>query len=145
MSAPPLLVAIVDDEEPIRKALRRLLESAGVDVETFASGQEFLDSLTTRRPDCLILDLHMPGVGGLSVLQHMQSSGLQLPTVVITAYEVPDVRSACFSAGASVYLRKPLDHLVLLAAISEAIAEEPEGDDHAGTRSAHGQRGLRRP
>ena len=124
MPAPALLVAIVDDEESVRKALERLLRAAGLCTETFASGRAFLDSLATRRPDCLILDLHMPGMGGVRVLQHLQCSSAPLPTVVITAFEAPETRAFCLSAGAWAYLRKPLDDRALLDAIAKAVPSE---------------------
>jgi len=117
-SAP--FIAIVDDEEPIRKALRRLLRSANLESESFASGPAFLDSLASRRPDCLILDLHMPGMTGLHVLQRLQQAGVQLPTIVITAYDEPETRGHCLAAGAAAYLRKPLEGTLLLDAVASA-------------------------
>ena len=57
-------VAIVDDEEGIRKALSRLLRASGLDAESYANGQEFLDAAAEHRPDCVVLDLHMPGMSG---------------------------------------------------------------------------------
>ena len=113
-------VAIVDDEEPIRKALKRLLRAANLEAEDFASGPAFLDSLSSRRPDCVILDLHMPGMTGLHVLQRMKQSGMQLPTIVITAYDEPETRSHCLAAGAAAYLRKPLEDRLLLDAVAAA-------------------------
>jgi len=114
------LVAIVDDEEPIRKALKRLLRSANLESESFASGPAFLDSLASRRPDCLILDLHMPGMTGLHVLQKLQQAGVALPTIVITAYDEPETRNHCLAAGAAAYLRKPLEDTLLLDAVASA-------------------------
>src|SRR5215208_2410108 len=67
-------VAIVDDEEPVRRALKRLMVSSGITVEAFASGAEFLDSLATRRPDCLVLDLNMPGLSGFDVQARLAQS-----------------------------------------------------------------------
>ena len=64
MTKPRPLIAVVDDEESIRKALTRLLQSAGLDVETFTSGVTFLASIANRRPDCVVLDLHMPAMNG---------------------------------------------------------------------------------
>ena len=64
----------MDDEEPVRRALKRLLVSSGITVEAFASGAEFLDSLATRRPDCLVLDLHMPGLSGFDVQARLAQS-----------------------------------------------------------------------
>jgi PleD family two-component response regulator len=59
-----LLIAVVDDEEPVRTALMRLMRSAGLSLETFGSGAEFLESLETRLPDCVVLNLHMPHMDG---------------------------------------------------------------------------------
>jgi FixJ family two-component response regulator len=120
MSEPTPFVAIVEDEEPIRKALHRLLRAANIKAECFASGAAFLESLATRRPDCLVLDLHMPGMTGLQLLQRLQDSGEHLPTVVITAYDEPETRAHCLDAGAAAYLRKPLDDRLLLEAIASA-------------------------
>jgi FixJ family two-component response regulator len=116
------LVAIVDDEEPVRKALGRLLQAAGFHVQTFASGQVFLEAVAVRSPDCLVLDLHMPGLTGLQVLQQLQSSGPAVPTIVITAHDEPQARSRCVAAGAVAFLPKPLDGQILLQAISQAVA-----------------------
>ena len=121
MSAPVRFVAIVDDEEPVRKALCRLLRASGLNAEAFSSGQTFLDSIVARQPDCAILDLHMPGLSGLQVLQQLQSSRFSVPTIVITGHDEPQTRERCLSAGASAYLRKPLDGEVLLETINRAV------------------------
>src|SRR5262245_54509064 len=115
------LVAVVDDEPSVRKALRRLLAAAKFQVTTFASGREFLDALATRRPDCLVLALHMPGLSGLDVQQHLIRLGEKLPIVVITALDDPESRAKCLAAGAKAYLIKPFDDRTLLEAIDTAI------------------------
>lgn len=125
MPAAPPFVVVVDDEEPIRKALCRLLRACGMIAEGFASGQVFLDSLAARRADCLLLDLHMPGLGGLEVLQQVRMLSRTLPTIVITGYDEPDTRSNCLAAGALGYLRKPLDEHSLLEAINNAVRNRP--------------------
>ena len=119
MGANKLLIAVVDDDAAIRKALRRLLLSADMDVATFDSGQAFLDSLANQSPDCLILDLHMPGISGLELLQGLSRIDVVVPTIVITAYD--ERAMECLAAGAQVYLRKPVDDRVLLSAIESAI------------------------
>jgi FixJ family two-component response regulator len=86
------LIAVVDDEEPVRKALTRLLRSADLDVETFPSGVEFLESLPTRRPDCVVLDLHMPLMDGFEVQARLAESSAPVPVVTITGHH-RDARS----------------------------------------------------
>jgi FixJ family two-component response regulator len=127
MAEPSPFVAIVDDEEPIRKALKRLMRAANIEAEAFASGADFLDSLAARRPDCVILDLHMPGMSGLHVLQRLQQSGIQLPAIVITAYDEPETRTDCLAAGAAAYLRKPLEDRLLLDAVASAARTRKNG------------------
>jgi FixJ family two-component response regulator len=127
MAESATFVAIVDDEEPIRKALKRLLRSANLEAESFASGAAFLDSLAERRPDCLILDLHMPGMTGLHVLQRLRQSGVQLPTIIITAYDEPETRNHCLAAGAAAFLRKPLEGRILLDAVASAAKTKKNG------------------
>jgi FixJ family two-component response regulator len=114
-------VAIVDDEEGIRKALGRLLRAAGLEAHGYANGQEFLTAAAERRPDCVVLDLHMPGMSGLQVLRKLKTAGLLLPVVVITAHDEPETRQQCLSTGARAYLRKPLEDRLLLNAISAAM------------------------
>lgn len=123
MSKNSPLIAVVDDEESVRAALRRLLHSAGLEVETFASGVEFLQSLETHRPDCVVLDVHMPRVNGFTVQARLAQEKVRLPLVVITGHHSNETRERVLTAGASAYLRKPMDDQVLLDAISAAIAD----------------------
>ena len=116
-------VAVVDDEEPVRKALQRLLRAAGLEAEGYASGQAFLDEAATRRPDCVLLDLHMPSMSGQQLLGHIRRMAGRPPVVVITAHDTPETRDQCLAAGAAAYLRKPLDDRLLLNAISAALSK----------------------
>jgi len=121
-------IAIVDDDHSVRKALQRLLRSINLDADAYGSGREFLAALSGAMPDCLVLDLQMPEMNGLELQQQLAESGVRLPVVVITGHDEPGMRAQCMAAGASMYLRKPLDDKVLLEAISTAIAAEPRGD-----------------
>jgi FixJ family two-component response regulator len=122
MDRPQLRVAVIDDDESVRKALRRLLRAANLDADTFASGRDFLDSLAAQLPDCIVLDLHMPGMNGLDVQQQLARDGLKVPIVVITGHDEPQARAQCLSAGAAAFLRKPLDDKALLDAIHRAAS-----------------------
>lgn len=116
------IIAVVDDEEPVRIALRRLLRSANLDAETFPSGAEFLESLKDHQPDCVILDLHMPQINGFAVQARLAEAGIRLPVIVITGHDAADTRASALAGGVSAYLRKPVDDQTLLTAISAAIA-----------------------
>jgi FixJ family two-component response regulator len=115
-------IAVVDDEESVRKALKRLLRAAGLEAEGYASGQAFLDDAASRRPDCVLLDLHMPSMSGEQVLARIRTMAGHPPVVVITAHDTPETRDQCLAAGAAAYLRKPLDDRLLLNAISAALS-----------------------
>ena len=84
MSTRPSLITVVDDESSIRKALRRLILTWDMRAETFESGQAFLDSLVREHPDCVILDVHMPGLTGIDVQHEIVRRGLALPVIAIT-------------------------------------------------------------
>jgi FixJ family two-component response regulator len=117
-----LRVAVIEDDESVRKALQRLLRASDFDADTFASAQAFLASLRQATPpDCLVLDLQMPGTSGLDLQRQIVRAGLRLPIVVITGHDEPGMQARCLAAGASAYLRKPLQAGKLLAAIEAAI------------------------
>ena len=115
------LIAVVDDEESVRKSLRRLLVASELDATVYASGQEFLDSLGGRQPDCLVLDLQMPGLTGLEVQRVLAGARVRFPTIIITAHDEPETRARCLAAGAVAYLCKPLHDELLLDAITTAV------------------------
>ena len=114
-------VAVVDDEEAVRKALHRLFTAANCEGLSFATGVEFLDALAATAPDCLVLDLQMPGMTGLEVLERLSAARAGLPTIIITAHDEVGSEEQCLAAGAAAYLRKPLDGQVLLEAVAAAL------------------------
>ncbi len=116
------IVAIVDDESAVRNALSRLLDAWEIHTRSYASARDFLDSLPFEKPDCLILDVQMPGMTGLELLEELSRSGVSIPSVVITAHGDAEVRRRCLAAGAVAYLPKPFDGAVLLRSIDSAVA-----------------------
>jgi len=123
VSTEKLLIAVVDDEENVRRALERLFRSAGMCVEMFPSGAEFLEALKTREHDCVVLDLHMPLVNGFEVQTRMAEAGVAVPVIVITGHDTEESRDRALGAGAFAYLRKPVDDEILLDAIHAAVAQ----------------------
>jgi len=117
----PPVIAVVDDEESVRKALGRLIRAAGFSVETFSSGSDFLLSIHQRLPHCVVLDLRMPHVNGFQVQQALAQAGTQLPIVIITGDDSAESRVRALEQGAKAYLRKPVDDAMLLDAIQTAI------------------------
>jgi len=115
------LVAVVDDEESVRRALARMLGASQFDVDVFASGEEFLDSLRTRLPDCLILDYQMPGLTGRDVQRRLTLAQTPVPIIVVTAHDQPALREQCLADGAIAYVAKPLQRERLVGLIHDAI------------------------
>lgn len=117
-----MYIAIVDDEEAVLRALKRLLLASGLEAEGFPSGQAFFEGCARRRPDCVLLDLHMKGMSGLELLRELRTRQPTLPAVVLTAHDDPGTREECLAAGARAYLCKPLDDRALLSAISASLS-----------------------
>ncbi len=115
------VIAIVDDGEPVHKALQRLLRSAGMAAETFPSGEAFLASLPLRRPACVVLDLHMPQVTGFDVLKRMTEGGFHAPVIVFAGHDSPEAYKRALALGALAYLRKPVNDEALLDAVRQAV------------------------
>ena len=116
------VVSIVDDDASLRRSLRNLLTSAGLGVETFESAEVFLESSSRHNTGCLVLDVRMPGMGGLGLLKQLVAAGSQIPVIVLTAHGDGDTRQRSLEAGAVAFLEKPVQGAVLLNAIRDALA-----------------------
>ena len=116
-----ILVAVVDDEAPVRVALGRLLRLAGYQVAAFESGEEFLASLAHCLPACVLLDVNMPGLSGLQVQARLLADRVALPVVFITASDDPTVERLALEAGGLRVLHKPFGNDELLAAVRLAL------------------------
>jgi FixJ family two-component response regulator len=115
------LVAVVDDDASVRRALTRLLQSADLRVFTYASAIEFLDTGISSAPGCLILDIHLGGMSGLELLSRLRELGHILPVLIITAHDDAPAREAAARGGCAAYLRKPLDAKMLLEEVATAM------------------------
>lgn len=118
------LVVVVDDDASVRRGVARLLRSDGFEVQGFASAEELLAVTVARCPACYVLDVQLPGLSGLELLQRLRRGGARAPVVFITAHE--EYLAEPVSEGDGVWLRKPFEGPALLTAVREAA--KPVGD-----------------
>lgn len=109
MESAKFRVAIVDDDEIVRRALRRMIKSLSFDPVEFATGETFLSALSENSFSCALIDLHMPGLNGVDVMARMRRDGHKVPVIIITGGDVPKMRERCLKAGAADYLVKPVE------------------------------------
>jgi FixJ family two-component response regulator len=119
------LIAVVDDEESVRLALARMLRASSFEVSIYRCGEDFLESLKTVLPDCVVLDFQMPGLTGRDVQQALSRQKLPLPIIIVTAHDQPSLREKVLADGAVAYFTKPLRRDTLIAAVDQAIRRAP--------------------
>jgi FixJ family two-component response regulator len=129
-SAP--VIAIVDDDPSVRRALHRLVRSAGYAVHSFASSHEFLDSLPGRRVACLILDIHLNGMSGFDLQERLAADKVDVPVIFISAHDDAPTRGRIERSGAAAYLWKPVDEQALLSTIRRVIGPGEGHNRQAG-------------
>jgi FixJ family two-component response regulator len=115
------VIAVLDDDESLRRALIRALRIGGFSTAEFAGGEEFLKTWQVDPPACLVLDLEMPGISGLEILEELKVAKAPFPVIVITAHDAPHVREQSMRRGAVAYVRKPFELAVLLEAVTHAV------------------------
>jgi FixJ family two-component response regulator len=128
---PEPIIAVVDDESPVRTMLGRILGMAEYRVASFSSGDDFLASMakaSSQAPLCAIVDVHMPGTSGLQVPARLREARLRIPVILITASDDDGLQRSAREAGASCLLRKPFSSDDLLQAIDVAI-KGPDPND----------------
>lgn len=121
------IIYIVDDEESVLRAMKRLILSMDMDVKTFTSGQEFLESDFRDRNACLIADIKMPVMGGMKLQQKILAKGSKLPVIFITAFDTERIRGEAKEAGAAGYFQKPVDDQALLDSIQWVLSNQSSG------------------
>ncbi len=117
-------IAVVDDEASLRAALERLLRGSLFQVLTFRSAEEFLGRSGEEIIICLILNIHLGGMTGFELQEHLAASGSAVPTIFITGHDDVSMPERARAAGAAGYLRKPIDRAELLQAIRDALGQE---------------------
>ncbi|MBP7002178.1 MAG: response regulator [Amaricoccus sp.] len=101
----------------MRRALRRLVGALRFESVVFASDEEFLESLAFRRPACVVMNLHLPGLNGIETLERLRDRDRSVPVIMMTGFDQAGVRERCLAAGAAAYIAKPVDGAALTAAL----------------------------
>lgn len=127
MSETKPAIAIVDDDESVCRAMNRLIRSLGMDSDMFTSGNEFIKHLETVRafhPDCVVLDVQMPGMNGLEVQELLVRSENPTPVIFITAHNDMSIRERALQAGAVAFLRKPFNDEMFVKTLNKALKRD---------------------
>ena len=125
------VVCVVDDDASVCTALARLMKSAGLDVKTFTSAQNFLDQGCRDATGCLVLDVRMPGIGGLELQEKLLASDRRIPIIFISAHKDCRAREQGLDAGAVAFLQKPFEDQILIEAVHSALSQfQVKGDSY---------------
>lgn len=127
---PELTVHVVDDDAAIRDALRLLLKSSGMRVETYASAEQFLGACRPPLSGCLLVDVRMPDMSGLELQERLATHGIRLPVIVITGHGDIAMAVRAMKAGAVDFIEKPFDNAALLACLRSALARAADARRH---------------
>ena len=117
------IIAIVDDDEPLREALGSVMKAAGFSTSTFATAEEFLNSANRRNAACLILDVRLPGMSGIELQKRLADAKSQVPIIFVTAHGDASLRDLVMKAGAAGFLNKPVRSDALLKELYAALRQ----------------------
>jgi FixJ family two-component response regulator len=126
------IIAIVDDDEPLREALGSVMKAAGFATHTFATAEEFLESTTQRETACLILDVRLPGMSGIELQQRLADADCTVPIIFVTAHGDASLRDLVMKSGAAGFLNKPVRSDALLREIHAALAKNRTDNNPRG-------------
>ena len=115
------MIYVIDDDESVRKAFKRLLRSVNLEVETFSSAEEFLKTQKSDKNGCIIIDIRMPGLTGFDLQRKLKAQGDRIPVIVISASDDAEIREQARELGAVAFFRKPIDDQALIDAIDWAV------------------------
>ena len=130
MTQPDSVVFVVDDDSSVREAIKSLIRSVGLQVETFESAQEFLRSKRPDAPGCVVLDVRLPGLSGLDLQRELAAHGINLPVIFITGHGDIPMSVRAMKAGALEFLTKPFRDQDLLDAIQQALERDRSARQH---------------
>ena len=117
------IIAIVDDDEALREALKSVMQAGGFLTNTFASAEEFLDSSQRRNTTCLLLDVRLPGMNGIELQRRLLDANSPFPIIFVTAHGDAAIRDLVMKAGAAGFLNKPVRSDTLLKEINAALVK----------------------
>jgi FixJ family two-component response regulator len=120
------LIHVVDDDAGFLKGMKRLLNARGLEVRTFASAEEFQAKADLDEAACLILDVNMPGISGIELLNQLNQAGDEIPVVMVTASDSEVTRRAAMAGGCNGYLQKPFPSSALIEALANALGPDRE-------------------
>lgn len=115
-------VFVVDNDADMRNSLKWLLESIGLPVESFASAEAFLEAHAAGRPGCLLLDVRMPGMGGLRLLEYLRATGSEMPVIMLTGHGEVSMAVYALKCGALDFMEKPVSPQLILERVRDALA-----------------------
>ena len=124
------LIAIVDDDESVCRAMKRLLRSMGLAAEAYTSSADFLElveAIPSFQPDCVVLDVQMPSMSGIEVQNRMRRSHPEIPIIFITAHDDRTARDRALAGGAIAFLRKPCNDALLMRSLTVALESGNSG------------------
>lgn len=119
-------VFVVDDDSAVHSFLRLLFESVNLNMEAYPSAESFLNQQSPERPGCLLLDVRLPGMSGLELLEHLKAIGIAIPVIMMTAYSDVSMAVRAMKGGAMDFLQKPVADQVLLESVHRAIDHDGE-------------------
>ena len=125
----------MDDDESVCRALKRLIRSLGMTAETYVSSTEFvglIEALPSFQPDCVMLDVQMPGLNGLEVQTRIRRARGKIPVIFITAHDDRAVRTQALAGGAVAFLCKPFNDALLIRTLEAALGHDETGQHQAG-------------
>ncbi len=137
------VIHLVDDDAAVRDALALLISTVGLRVQTWADPREFLASFDRASVGAVVLDVRMPGISGLAVLESLVAEGVTQPVIMLTGHGTVDMCRRAFKAGAAEFLEKPVDDEVLIEALQNAVRqhvrsrERHQADHAAAARYRH--------